>query len=58
MISVDEGVNWQPATVVADTADASDHPLLITHDGKVYLSWLTANEGLRIIPVNQAGSIE
>jgi len=58
MISVDEGASWQAVTTVADTADASDHPLLITHDGTVFLSWHTATEGLRIIPLNQAGSVQ
>ena len=57
LVSVDEGTSWQPASVVAETADASDHPLLITHDGEVFLSWHTGKEGLRLIPVNHAGSV-
>lgn len=52
IVSVDEGMSWQPVTVIAETTDASDHPLLITHAGSVSLSWHTGKEGLRIIPLN------
>ncbi len=58
LISVDEGASWQPASVVADTADASDHPLLITADEQVFLSWHTGGEGLRVIPLNRAGGVQ
>ncbi len=57
-ISVDEGASWQPETIVAETTDASDHPLLISYKDNVSLSWHTSKEGLRIIPLNQAGSVK
>jgi hypothetical protein len=44
--------------VVAETADASDHPLLITNDEQVFLSWHTGKEGLRIVPLNRAGGVQ
>ena len=56
IISNNEGKSWQPATIITETADASDHPLLITHEGMVSLSWHTSKEGLRIIPLNSSGS--
>jgi hypothetical protein len=36
---------------VAETADASDHPLLVADKQRAYLSWLTRNEGYRLIPL-------
>ena len=48
-ISTDSGRSWSATTTVADTGDASDHPLLVARDGRVYLSWLTRNEGYRLI---------
>ncbi len=48
-VSHDSGRQWSEARTVADTADASDHPLLVAHDGRVYLSWLTKSEGYRLI---------
>ena len=37
--------------VLAETADASDHPLLVADRQHVYLSWLTKIEGYRLIPL-------
>ena len=45
----DSGRHWSEARTVADTDDASDHPLLVAHAGRVYLSWLTKAEGYRLI---------
>jgi hypothetical protein len=53
VVSNDEGRTWQPARTVASTADASDHPLLITRNDNIWLSWHTGREGLRIMPLNQ-----
>jgi len=36
---------------VAETEDASDHPLLVADGRRVYLSWLTKVEGYRLIPL-------
>lgn len=48
-ISRDDGTSWSAPRSVAETGDASDHPLLIARAGKVYLSWLTKQEGYRLI---------
>ncbi len=47
--SVDDGLHWSEAQIVAQTSGYSDHPLLIKHQEKAYLSWLTRNEGFRLI---------
>ena len=31
-----------------------DHPLLVEHDGVAYLSWLTREEGYRLLPLARA----
>jgi hypothetical protein len=51
MTSHDDGANWSAPTVLAATADASDHPLLLARQGTVFLSWLTRREGYRLMPV-------
>ena len=53
-VSTDSGRSWSTATTVADTGDASDHPLLVARDDRVYLSWLTKNEGYRLIALGGA----
>jgi len=50
-VSRDNGKSWNEPRTVADTEDASDHPLLIAGKGGVYLSWLTKVEGYRLIPL-------
>lgn len=49
--SADSGRHWTPAMNVAETTDASDHPLLVADASHVYLSWLTKVEGYRLIPL-------
>lgn len=53
-VSTDSGRSWSAARTVAETADASDHPLLVAREGRAYLSWLTRNEGYRLIPLGDA----
>ena len=53
-VSLDSGRTWNPAKTIAETEDASDHPLLIAHSGQVYLSWLTKIEGYRLLPLGNA----
>ncbi len=48
-VSHDNGRRWSAARTVVDTADASDHPLLVADKANVYLSWLTKAEGYRLI---------
>ena len=50
-VSLDSGRQWSPPRTVAETADASDHPLLVADRQRTYLSWLTKNEGYRLIPL-------
>ena len=48
-VSHDSGRQWTEARTVADTEDASDHPMLVADHQRVYLSWLTKIEGYRLI---------
>jgi len=50
-VSPDGGRSWSATRTVADTSDASDHPLLVAHAGRAYLSWLTKAQGYRLIPL-------
>ncbi|SKA18360.1 hypothetical protein SAMN02745126_04038 [Enhydrobacter aerosaccus] len=52
--SHDSGRSWSSAHSIADTDDASDHPLLIAYKDRAYLSWLTKTEGYRLIPLEDA----
>lgn len=52
--SRDSGHAWSPPRSIADTEDASDHPLLIAYKDHAYLSWLTKMEGYRLIPLEIA----
>lgn len=54
MHSADNGANWSAPKSVAESADASDHPLLIAHGEHAYLSWNTLREGYRLIDVTGA----
>jgi len=51
MTSGDDGANWAAPQTIASTADASDHPLLVSDGEHAYLSWLTAQEGYRLLPL-------
>lgn len=53
-MSTDSGRSWSAARTVAETNDASDHPLLIAREGRTYLSWLTKTEGYRLISLGSA----
>jgi hypothetical protein len=51
MSSHDGGNHWSSPKAVAQTGDASDHPLLITNGPHAFLSWLTRREGYRLIAI-------
>ena len=53
-VSHDGGGHWSEPRTIAETADASDHPLLIARGAQVFLSWLTKNEGYRLIPIGES----
>ncbi len=49
MHSSDGGGTWSGPRRLAATAGASDHPLLISHQGRAYLSWQTEKDGLQLV---------
>jgi hypothetical protein len=50
-VSHDNGRSWTAVRTVAETTDASDHPLLVSDKKRTYLSWLTKQKGYRLIPL-------
>lgn len=56
MVSPDGGRNWSAPRVIADSAGASDHPLLIADGNATYLSWNTVREGYRLLPIVLEGA--
>ncbi|MEO5375433.1 MAG: glycoside hydrolase [Alphaproteobacteria bacterium] len=53
MTSSDGARTWSTPKRLAETNGASDHPQLLTDGQRVFLSWLTAAEGYRLLPVDQ-----
>lgn len=51
MASADGGTTWSTPQPLAATGGGSDHPLLITAAGRGYLSWLSREEGYRLLPL-------
>lgn len=49
--SGDDGESWSRPRAIAETADNSDHPLLVTDGRKTYLSWMTKADGYRFITI-------
>ena len=49
--SQDRGQHFTPPRAVATTEDGSDHPILIAAGDTPYLSWLSEDEGYRLIPL-------
>ncbi len=50
-ISRDNGNSWSEPRSLAETADGSDYPLLITRGEQLFASWHSRSEGYRLIPV-------
>lgn len=50
-ISHDSGETWSVAVELARTRGYSHHPMLTRRDGRTYLSWLTHDEGYRLVPL-------
>lgn len=50
-MSRDGGKSWSLPKVIAETADASDHPELVADRKTAYLSWVTHKEGYRLLPL-------
>lgn len=51
--SADGGASWDEARSLAETADASDHPLLVGDGKRGFLSWLTRGEGWRMLELER-----
>ena len=51
MVSPDDGTTWGEPRTIAATGDQSDHPLLVSNGAAVFLSWMTRQEGYRLIAV-------
>jgi hypothetical protein len=51
MSSPDGGRSWQAPRRIAETEGASDHPMLVKDGSTAYLSWNTAQEGYRLLPI-------
>jgi hypothetical protein len=49
--SADDGESWTRPRVIAETTDASDHPLLVSDGRRTYLSWMTKVDGYRFVPI-------
>jgi hypothetical protein len=53
MQSSDRGLNWTKPAALASTPGAADDPLLINGRGAAWLVWNTADQGLKIVKLNQ-----
>ncbi len=51
--SLDGGSTWSKPVEALRTAGTSDHPFLFAKGDEVYLSWFTADEGLRVAPAGR-----
>ncbi|HET6605313.1 MAG TPA: sialidase family protein [Rhodopila sp.] len=49
--SRDDGATWSDPVGIASTDGDSDHPLLVSDGHRVFLSWLTHDEGYRLMPL-------
>ncbi len=58
MVSNSAGASWSTPRRLATTADASDHPQLISNGSMAYLSWYTLREGYRLIPLSTGSTAE
>lgn len=51
--SQDDGGTWSVPRAIFETSGYSDHPLLISQQDKVYLSWLTRIHGYQLIELGK-----
>ena len=52
--SGDGGRTWSRPVTAAATAGPSDYPFLLAHGDAAYLSWSSAQEGYRLLPLPEA----
>ena len=50
--SRDDGATWSDPVGIASTTGESDHPLLVSDGHRAFLSWLTHDEGYRLMPLD------
>lgn len=53
-VSRDDGLSWSEARTVAQTGDKSDHPLLVSDGRRTFLSWMTHQQGYRLVALDPA----
>lgn len=51
--SQDAGRNWSADRIVAETRSTADHPVLLSDPRHLYLSWMTRDEGYRLLPLDE-----
>lgn len=57
MQSTDGGQQWGERSIVARTAGAADHPVLVSDGAGSFVSWLTRAEGYRLLPLPASAGI-
>ena len=58
MTSADNGENWSAPETLMTTVQASDHPLLVTSEEGVYLSWKSEEFGYVFKRLSESGNAE
>jgi hypothetical protein len=49
--SFNKGINWQTAQKIASSASTTGYPILLTHNEKIFLSWVTKETGHSLVEV-------
>jgi len=50
--SDDEGNSWSEATIIANTGESSDHPIIVHDPDGLKVSWMTRENGFRLISLD------
>ena len=51
MLWIQKNEHVRRPRVIGSTADASDHPMLVSNGQKTYLSWMTKADGYHLQPI-------
>ncbi len=51
--SRDAGQSWSGERVIAETTSYADHPVLVSDERHLYLSWMTRDEGYRLMILDE-----
>jgi hypothetical protein len=57
MRSNDQGETWSSGQELMTTRGYSDHPILVLGRGQLHVSWLTRDEGYRLMPLGPLGPL-